>query len=54
MGGGVKINKAVSQTVAALLTDSAVGAGEAGSALAAEPVDPVHADAAVVAARGEG
>lgn len=37
-----------------LLTDSAVWAGEPRSALAPKPVDPVHAEASVVAARGEG
>lgn len=45
-----KINKGAWQ----LLTDSAVRPGEPGSALAPEPVDSVHADAAVVAARGGG
>lgn len=35
-----------------VLTDSAVRPGEARSTLAAEPVDSVHADAAVVAEEG--
>lgn len=39
---------------ATALTDSAVRSGEARCALAAKPVDPVHADPAVVTGRGQG
>lgn len=54
-GGGVKkINKGVLHLCWAILTDSAVWPGKAGSALAPKPVDPIHADAAVVAVRGGG